>query len=531
MSAPVGSDLAGTGAMVRLVLRRDRIRLPVWVLAVVGLLMSSVASVTSLYATAAERETYASAVGGNPVAVVMGGPGAGLPSIGGIVTFEISVTGYVAVALMSLFLVVRHTRAEEEAGRTELLRAGVVGRHAGLAATLLVVAVADVAVAAAMAVGMVGFGLPVAGSVALAASFAVFGLVMAAVAAVAAQVTEHSRGASGLAAAALAVFFVLRAAGDVGGGTLSWASPMGWALAVRPFAGERWWTLALPLAFAATLVAAASALAGRRDVGAGLMPARPGRPAASRWLAGPLGLAMRQHRAGLAGWAVGLFLLGVAYGSVGDAVEELVSENDALAAFVAASGADLVDSFFAVAASMVALIGSGFALQVTLRMRSEETAGRLEPLLATALPRWRWAGSHLLVAAGGSAVLLGLAGLGLGLAHAALTGDAGQVWRLTRATLVYAPALWTLVGVAAALFGLLPRAAAAAWAALAACAFAVLLERALQLPQWLVDLSPFGHVPQLPVAALEAAPLAAMSAVAVALVTAGLVGLRRRDVG
>jgi ABC-2 type transport system permease protein len=525
------SPLQGTGTLVRLVLRRDRVRLPVWVVAVVGLLLSSVVSVTSLYRTAAEREAYTAAVGGNPVAVMMGGPGAGLPSIGGIVVFEIAVVGYLVVGLMSVLLVVRHTRAEEEAGRTELIRSAVLGRRAGPAAALAVVAGADVAIGVGTGAGMVASGLPPAGSLAVAASLVVFGLVMAAVGLVAAQFTEHSRGASGIGAAALAAFFVLRAAGDVGSGVLSWASPMGWALAVRPFAGERWAVLLLPVALAAVLTAAAFALLDRRDVGAGLVAARPGRAYAPPGLSGTLGLALRQHRAGLLGWGAGVFLLGLAYGSVGESVEQLVSQNEGLAEFLAGSGTDLVDTFFTVAASMLALLVTGFGLQVTLRMRSEETAGRLEPLLGTAVSRGRWAGSHLLVAAAGSTLLLGLAGLGMGLAHAALTSDPAQVGRLTGAALVYAPAVWTLIGAAAALFGLLPRAATLAWALLAAAAFMLLLGRTVQLPGWTIDLSPFEHVPQVPAEALDSGPLLVMAAAAAALVAVGLAGLRRRDIG
>lgn len=522
--------LTGTSAMSRLLLRRDRIRLPLWVLAIVVLLLSSVASITSLYGTSAEREAYASAVGDNPVAVIMGGPGAGLPSLGGIVVFEISVVGYLAVGLMSLLLVVRHTRAEEEAGRTELLRAGAVGRYSGPIAALVVVGGANVAVAVAVGAAMIGYGLPIGGSAALAASFAAFGVVMAALALVAAQVTAHSRAASGIAALALGLFIAVRAAGDIGHGTLSWASPMGWALAMRPFAAERWTVLVLPLALAAALIVAALALVDRRDVGAGLAPARPGRSTASRWLSGPLGLAVRLHRASCAGWAAGLFLLGLAYGSVGEAVDELVSQNAALAELVAVPGTTLVDSFFAIAASMIALITGGFALTVATRLRSEETAGRLEPLLGTAVPRWKWATSHLLVAAVGSTALLAVAGLGLGLAHAALTGQVWQVGRLTVAALAYVPAVWVLIGVAAALFGLLPRVVAASWAVLAACALAVLLGRALQLPDRVVGLSPFHHLPQLPAEALSAGPLLAVTAVAVTLTAAGLLGFHRRDV-
>ncbi|WP_448612874.1 ABC transporter permease [Modestobacter sp. URMC 112] len=523
--------LTGSGALVRLALRRDRVRLPVWVLGVLGLLMSSVATLPSVYGTAAEREAYTAAVGDNPVAVMMGGPGAGLPSLGGIVVFEVAVIGYIAVGLMSVLLVVRHTRAEEEAGRTELIRSAVLGRRAGPAAAVAVVALANVLVALGIGAGMVGTGLPVRGSVALAVSFVAFGLVMTAVGLVAAQLTEHSRGAAGAGCAALAAFFVLRAAGDVGDGTLSWASPMGWALAVRPFGSERWAVLLLPLAAAVVLTATAFALLERRDVGAGLVAARPGRASASRALSGTVGLAVRQHRAGLLGWAVGISLLGAAYGSVGQSVQDLVSQNEALSEFLAGSGTDITDTFFAVAASMLALLVTGFALQVTLRMRSEETAGRVEALLASSVSRPHWAIGHLAVAVVGSTLLLALAGAGMGLVHAVLTADAAQVGRLTAATVVYAPAVWTLVGAAAALFGLLPRAATLGWALLAAASFLLLLGRTVQLPGWVIESSPFEHVPQVPAEALSAGPLAVMAAVAAGLVAVGLAGLRRRDIG
>ena len=275
----------------------------------------------------------------------------------------------------------------------------------------------------------------------------------------------------------LGLFFAVRAAGDLADGTASWASPMGWALAVRPYAGERWWVLLLPVALVAVLVLVALALVDRRDVGAGLVPARPGRARASWALSGTLGLAARLHRAAGLGWAVGLLLLGIAYGSVGETVEDLVADNEALAALIAASGVDLVGSFFAMAASMIALAVGGFALQVIGRLRTEEDEGRLEAVLATAVPRWRWCASHLVVAAVGSVKLLALAGLGMGVTHAAATGDPDQVGRLLGATLVHLPAVWVLVGVSTALFGLVPRAAAAAWAVLAASVAAVLWAR------------------------------------------------------
>jgi ABC-2 type transport system permease protein len=324
--------------------------------------------------------------------------------------------------------------------------------------------------------------------------------------------------------------FLVRAAGDVGDGTLSWLSPIGWTQAVRPYAGDRWWPLLISLAATALLVAVAVALLRRRDEGAGLLAARPGAPRASAALVQPLGFALRLHRGALAGWTTGLFLAGVSIGLTGRDAESLVGDGDEIERLLGRSGADLVDAYFAVSLLMLALIAAGFAVQAALRPRGEETAGRAEPLLATGLSRGRWTASHLAIALGGSVLVLGACGAGAGVADALAAGDAGQLPRLLGAALAAVPAVWVLVGVAALVFGLVPRATGAVWGALAACFLLGLLGPLLSLPGWLTALSPFEHVPRLPADDFALAPLLWLTAIAALLVAAGLAAFRRRDV-
>ena len=215
---------------------------------------------------------------------------------------------------MSFMIVSRHTRAEEETGRTELIRAGAVGAKAPVAAALLVVAGADVAIAAIAALGLIALGLPAAGSVALGASLGACGLMFAGVGAVTAQVTTSARAANGLAGVVLGAAFALRAVGDVQGNALTWLSPIGIAHEMRPFAGERWWPLLLCVLIAGACAALAFALLARRDVGAGLLPDRPGRPAATPHLRTALALAFRLQRGGLLAWSVGMFVVGLVLG-------------------------------------------------------------------------------------------------------------------------------------------------------------------------------------------------------------------------
>jgi ABC-2 type transport system permease protein len=529
---PRSPTLAGTWALVRFVLRLDRLRLPVWIAGIALTVLSSASSVKALYPTQADLEAAAEPLYDNVAVIALQGPTYAIDTLGGNIVFNIGGFGYVIVALMAMFLVGRHTRADEEAGRTELLRAAVVGRNAPVTAALVVTAGGLAVTGALITLSMLALGLPAAGSMAYGAAMAAFGVLFAGVTAVAAQVTEHNRPAYGITGALLGLSFVVRAVGDVGDGTLSWLSPMGWAQSVRPYAGERWWPLALLVAGSVALVGVAYALLSRRDLGGGLVAARPGPPTASGWLGRPWGLAVRLQRATLLAWAAGLVLTGIAYGSLGEDVADLIGDSEEMADIIAQAGGSLTDSYFATSLLMLAIIAGGYTVSSALRARNEETSGRAEPLLGTALARTTWAATHLAVATGGSTLILAATGAAMGGTYGLIVGDADQVPRLTGAALGFAPSLWVLAGVATALFGLVPRAAlAASWAVYAWCALVGFLGQLLDLPQWAMDVSPFEHVPEMPAQGVEWLPLVVLTLVAMALTAVGLTGLRRRDAG
>lgn len=526
-----GGTLAGTWSLVRFVLRRDRVRLPVWILGLTVLVLATASSVDSLYPTQADLRAAAEPMYDNAAVIALNGPTYGIDTLGGQIVFQVGSFGYVTVALMGMFLVGRHTRADEENGRTELVRATVVGRNAPVTAVLVVAAAAFAVLGTLVTLSMLAYDLPTAGSVLYGAAMGGFGLLFACVTAVTVQVTEHNRAALGLAGAVLGGAYVLRAVGDVGTGTLSWASPMGWVQGARPYAGERWWTLLLVAGAAALLVVVAYGLQGIRDLGAGLVPPRPGPPVASRALVAPLGLAVRLQRGTVVAWAVGLALTGVSYGSVGQDVADLVGDNETIGDIIAQTGGDLTQSFFTTSMLMLALIAGGFVVSSVLRLRSEESSGRAEPLLATGLSRGRWLASHLTVALGGSVVLMVATGLGIGLTYGIATNDVGQVGALLGAAVAYVPALWVLAGVTLLLFGLVPRATSAAWGVLVALFVVGVLGELFGLPSWAFDLSPFQHVPPMPARGFSIGPVAALMATAVALIAAGVAAFRRRDAG
>jgi len=382
---------------------------------------------------------------------------------------------------------------------------------------------------ALVAAGFIALDFPTRGSLFLGGTFFAVGLVFAALTAVTAQITEHTRGVYGITGALLGVAFVVRAAGDIGNGALSWLSPIGWAQAARPFAEERSWPLLLAVVVSALLTCVAFALGARRDVGAGLVAPRPGPPVASHGLTRPLGLALRLQRGSLVGWTVALFLSGLAYGSVGQDIEELIADSPEMGDMLAQAGGDLVDSFFATTILMLALLGSGFSIQSALRLRSEESSGRAEPLLSTGISRARWASSHLIIALAGAAIVVAAGGLGTGISYGLAIGDLGQVPRLLGASLVHLPAVWVLSGLAMALFGLSIRAAMFAWAALGGSVVIGFFGQLFGFPDWVTELSPFTHTPQVPAVDPTVVPLVVLSLLAAGLVALGLWGFRRRD--
>lgn len=523
----------GWTTLLRFALRRDRVRIPVWTASVALLFGYAAVALDGLYPTAADRLARAALVS-SPAGIMLSGPQYGIEdyTLGAMIANEMALTVMVAVAIMSIFLVVRHTRAEEETGRAELVRAGVVGRHAPASAAFVTAVVANAAIAVASALVLVATGLEVVDSFALGAAVGVTGLVFAAVAVATSQVTEHARAASGLALAVLGVAFLLRAVGDVQeehGSWVSWLSPIGWAQQIRAFVDLRWWPLGLSLALVVLLLALGAALAARRDLGAGLVPPRAGRPDAAAWLASPLAVAWRQQRASVLAWGVGVGVTALACGTFVDSVGDMVADNPDVAAMLG-DPTDLVSGFVAVMALFLALGTCGFAVASVQRARGEETAGRLEPVLATGVGRARWLGGQLVVTLVGTVVLLAVSAVGLWLGALSVGEDAFGIGAYLGATSAYLPAVAVVAGIAVAAFGWRPGLAAIAWALLA-CSFVVTMFGALlDLPTWASGVSPFWHVPQLPGSDAGPWPFVWLTLVATVLVVVGLAGFRRRDV-
>ena len=525
--------LAGTRTMVRLVLRRNRVRLVVWWVVLVGLFAYVTAYYTDILSTQAALDDFA-AVSDVPSIKALTGLAAAPNTLGGAVWTKIWMTCALALAFGVLFLVTRNGRADEEVGRSELLRSRMLGLHAYSTASWLVTAALCVAVGAGVALvsvigGLDPVGAGIAGSVIVGASMTGVGLVGVGVGAVAGQVASTSRGANTFGSIVFGVFYVLRMVGDLGDGRLTWASPVGWGQEMQPWGANRWWPFLLLAVLTAALLTLATWLEARRDFGAGLFPERSGRSRAPARYATPLGLGLRLQRGPIIGWTATVILSALLFGSVVKAMTDLLTDAGGTAAdLLRGTGVDALLSLLLV---MIALITTVFAIQSTISLRADEASGILEPQLAGAMSRTRWASRRLLIPVLGAGILLLVGGAGMGAGYGSIVGDPGQIGRLALAALTYWPAVMVFVGIAVALFGWVPRLAVPlTWGVLAGMWFVVLIGDALHLPSWLLNILPFSATPYVPYQELTWPPLVLMTMAAVGLGWAGLDRFRRRDI-
>jgi len=535
----VTTGITGTGQLTKLAFRRDVVVLPVSVLGTVALVAIVARDLRVLYPTAAKRLAVARTGGENAALRFLFGRLNGT-STGALTAWRFGVWAAAFAAMLTIFIVIRHTRADEEAGRLELVGSAAVGRQAPLTAALLAAVFASVAITLLACWWLPVLKLPFAGSAALALSIGASGLAFAGVAAVAAQLSKTARGARVIAIAALGAAFVLRGVGDTDPARLSglsWASPLGWVEFARPFgsAGERWWPLAFSLTAFAVLVAAAFALAAWRDHGAGLLPDRPGRPTASGFLRGTVAMAWRLQGGVLLAWVAGYVFTFAAFGAATKGFDSVLGTSATLKRYFLRIGyqATVVNAYLSAVMLLAGIGAAAYATSAVLRLRAEETGNLAEPVLATATGRIRWGLSHISVAVGGAGLLLAAAGLSTGLGYGILTGSVStQVPRLLGAAVVRLPAVLVLAAVAVLVFGLLPwESIGLAWSAVVLVGLIAVFGASLLWPPWMMDISPFTQIPRLPGGMVSAEPLLWLCGIALALGVAGLLGLRRRDLG
>ncbi|WGX94177.1 ABC transporter permease [Nocardioides sp. L-11A] len=520
----MSSSTAGSALLLRLGLRQDRILAPVGLAVLVLMSIASAAATPGLYADQADRVRAAEAINASPAIVALYGPVLDVASEGELAMTKMTVLYAVFVAVLFVAVVRRHTRVEEETGRTELLGGTAVGRHAALVATGVEALLLAVALGLLTALGNTLAGLDLVGSLAFGALWAGTALVASGIGAVTAQLSASARTCAAYAAGVVGLLFVLRAVGDTGPGWVSWLSPLGWNTQVRAYGEVRWWLLPCYGLVAAALAGLAFRLRSRRDLGSGLVPTRPGPRTGAPRLADAFALAVKVHAATLVLWTVAAGVLGVVFGMIAPGIGDLL-DSEVAQSIIDELGGALVAAIL----SIVAVVLTYFAVTVVSHAGRDEEDGRAELVLATATSRGRWFAASATLALVGTAWLLAVTGLGLWIGYVAADGPG--IGNLLLAALAWAPAAWVVGALAVLSLAAGLRWSGLVWAWPAAFLTLGLVGDLLELPAWLTGLSPYSHVPSLPSDAWSWGSAGGLSAVAAVLLAVAWWRFRARDIG
>jgi ABC-2 type transport system permease protein len=490
------------------------------------------------FPTLASREA-ARIAGSNHGLTAVIGPARHVDTIGGWMAWRTFGLLIIVGAIWGLLAATRLLRREEDAGRWELFLAGRTSRRhataqaiAGLAAGWLVLWTLTAAFTVASG-SRPKVDLSVSASLFYATGVTASAAMFLAIGALTSQLGSTRRQANGLAAAAFGVSYLIRMVADSGTGLawMRWASPLGWVENLRPFTGSQPLALLPIFGLVAAAAGAAIVLAGRRDVGAGVLARRDVVKPNTRLLGGPVVVAVRLERWVALAWILGLAGLALIFGvtavSVGNAsggamaVEQAVGRLGGQATGVTA----WIGYEFLYIASLVAFAAAG---QISA-VRNEEADGYLDNLLARRVSRASWLAGRL----GFAVVFVVIAGLATGIGGwiglATGNSDIGIGTMVQAGLNVVAPALLVL-GVGTLLYGLIPRLAMPILYGVVLWSFLIeIVGSSITTNHWLLDTALLSHIGPVPATSVNWTPIAWLTGLGVIAALAGLAAFDRRD--
>lgn len=485
------------------------------------------------YPTASDRLAFAHSFADNKGLRLLYGEPHDLLTVSGYTAWRVGGTLAIAAAAFGLLAAVRAFRTEEDTGRMELVLAGPVGRGAANFAAVTAITAGTVVLWLAEFAGFVAGGLPVAGSAYLALATASVIPVCAGVGVLASQLAPTRRVALEIGGALVAALFVLRVIADTthGAAWLRWATPLGWAEQLRPFAGAQPIVLLLPAATTALLFVAAGRIAAGRDIGTGVLPARDRADPDRRLFSSTTRQALRDQRSSLLAWTGSVGVFAFILGAVSKSISPADISKSMRSQIAKLGGGSIFtpSGYLAFVFIFVVLTASVFACAQVAAAQQVEADRQLETLLAQPVSRCRWLGGRLLLAACATTAFSLVAGL-LTWAGAVSTGAGISLPRMLEAGANCLPVALLFLGVAALAYAVIPRASAGIAYGLVTVAFLwQLVGSLIGAPKWLIDVTPFQHVGLVPTQPFRVDDAVVMLALGAAGALAAIATFRRRD--
>lgn len=529
------AEFAGTGILIRFILKRDKFFIPLWMLGMAILCISIAPALSGMFEAEADRLIMAETMK-NPAMIAMCGPCYDFEtySNGAMYTQMMLIWCALLWAVMNIFLVVNHTRKDEEEGRLEVIKSLPTGRQSIILSTLVVVIIVNVIMSLIIGFGIAAMGIEgmeLGSSILFGFANGVTGFVFAGITIVFSQLSSNARGAIGYPLGLLGIFYIIRAIGDISIESMSFLSPLGIICKTEVYVNDKWWPIIILTIVSSLLFALAFKLNSIRDLGQGLIAARKGKTHASPLLGSSLGLSLKLLKPTLITWAITIFVLGTAYGSIFGDIESFIESSEILKlVFASDPDANMAMQFVDTLMVIMSIIATIAIIMIIFKLRGEEKRGRLDEVLARNVSRIIILSCYVIIAVIFTVILQCLTVLGLWSAAYMVMDEPLALIDVFKSGLIYVPAMLVFVGLATTITGLLPRGTILVWLFLGYAFFTNYMGKLLDLPEWTEKITPFGNTPKVPTEEFEALPIIIMCLISASLIIVGLISFRNRDI-
>ncbi|WP_010623135.1 ABC transporter permease [Paucilactobacillus suebicus] len=534
----MANRFANVGRLTRMNLRRDWLKIVVWIAVLAGMMAGAAGKFDSLYGSKASMNSIVTTLKTPAMVSLLGPFTANKPyTVAVIYGAEMVVFMGLIAAMMNIYFAIHATRSEEDDGVTEYVLAHGVGRQSPLLASVgelvfinLVAGVIEVIGIQAASMS----GTTANGSWLFGIGLAAFGFMFGMVSLLTAQIFNNARSATIWSYLVLGITFVARMVTDIQNPDYTWWTVYGWIEKLNLYNGNNWGPVLLILAMSIVILAVTVGISATRDIGAGLIAQRDGRNKASVFLRGPLTLLMRIDRVSFAVWFASLFVLGAMYGSIFGTIGNLMKTNPTIAQLlssgaVSSANRAIVMSFANKLSLVFAVVATIPILITIFRINGDERKGYLEMMHAKPISRGKMFFSYSI-----HAMVVGTGTLFLAVLGMAVVGNASMkspvlVSRFLRSFIAFWPAILIAGGVAALLVALWPRIQTVAWIVPVYGIFSLYFGPLVKLPKSLQQVSPYGWINNVPTKQIQWDTFWWMTLLGMVLFIIGYLVYRHRD--
>ncbi|MCY9806261.1 ABC transporter permease [Lentilactobacillus senioris] len=532
------TQFAETKRLLLADLKRDRIKIIVWMLVLAGLFLAVAYKFTDLYGNPSQINTIAETLKSKAMESLFG-PLARSTNLNTAIIFasEMLIFWAIFMVIFNYSLAIGSTRGQEESGLTEMIRGGhPVGRQAPLLAATLELTLIDGLFTILSGVGLQLADLPGAntnGNWLLALALGIVGWAFGMIALVFAQLFNDAHNAMLSGYLFFGVTYLVRMITDVTNPDWTWLSPLGWVEKTSIYVDNNWLPMILYAVTGFAMLAIAFALNANRDIDAGIIAVRPGKQT-SNFLAGPGSLLFWTQKTTALVWIAGVFVLGASYGSVFDSIGKLVKTSPVIQEVLGTSGVQHAEKLQVL--NFVGILGMIFSILAVIaggmivnKIETDNQKGYLGLVGAKPISRNRNLATVVAYGSGLAVIVLVSAIAGTQAAANAVMRHPLAAHYYWQTGLAMVPVILLLIGLLVALIGWLPKWRSLTWGYLGLAFVLSYFGKLLKLPEWSLRISPFYWLNKVPVEKVDWTAWWLILGIAVILLVAGFIGYNRRD--